>query len=121
MSDRDLRVTIFWLTLLALVFLAFRGPTVHAQEEEVADVPTTAWVRLTYYVEAGVTFSGGRTGYGQTACSWNYAIGQRFRFDNGEEFVCTDRGHLGSSGWLDLWRRPDLIRAYGTHALVELL
>jgi hypothetical protein len=78
-------------------------------------------VRLTYYVAGGITFSGVRTGYGQTACSWNFPLWSRFRFANGETFVCTDRGHLGSSGWLDLWRRPDLARAYGGYATVELL
>ena len=102
-------------TLLSLLFLAVCGPTAHADEGELA------WVRLTYYVEAGVTFSGVRTGYGQTACSWNFPLGSRFRFDDGETFVCTDRGRLGWVGWLDLWRRPDLARAYGNYALVERL
>jgi hypothetical protein len=80
-----------------------------------------AQVRLTYYTEYGVTFSGVRTGPGQTACSSNFPLWSRFRFDNGETFVCTDRGRLGSTGWLDLWRRADLARVYGNYALVEVL
>jgi hypothetical protein len=80
-----------------------------------------AQVRLTYYTEYGVTFSGVRTGPGQTACSSNFRLWTRFRFDNGETFVCTDRGRLGSTGWLDLWRRADLARAYGNYAVVEVL
>lgn len=80
-----------------------------------------ARVRLTYYVEGGVTYSGQQTRPGTTACSWNWPIGTRFRFPNGEVFTCIDRGHLGSSGWLDLWRRPDLARLYGSYVVVEVL
>lgn len=78
-------------------------------------------VRLTYYNEAGVTYSGGRTYPGSTACSWNYRLGTRFRFPNGEVFTCNDRGRLGDAGWLDLFRRPDLARAYGPYVAVEVL
>jgi hypothetical protein len=28
---------------------------------------------------------------------------------------------LGSTGWLDLWRRPDLARIYGAYVTVEVL
>lgn len=80
-----------------------------------------ARVRLTYYVEAGRTYSGGQTYPGSTACSWNFAIGTRFVFADGEEFVCNDRGLLGYSGWLDLWRRPDIARKYGAYATVQVI
>jgi len=81
----------------------------------------TVRVRLTYYVEYGVTASGGHPYAGSTACSWNFAIGTRFRLPDGETFTCNDRGLLGSSGWLDLWRRPDLARAYGPYATAEVV
>jgi hypothetical protein len=80
-----------------------------------------AHVRLTYYVEDGLTYSGGRPYSGSTACSWNFAIGTRFRLPNGDVFVCNDRGLLGSSGWLDLWRQPALARSYGPYVDVEVL
>ena len=81
----------------------------------------TVRVRLTYYVEGGVTYGGGRTYPGSTACSWNFPLGSRFRFPHGEVFTCNDRGLLGSSGWLDLWRRADIARAYGPYVTVEVL
>jgi len=81
----------------------------------------TVRVRLTYYVEYGVTASGGHPYAGSTACSWNFPFGTRFRLPDGEVFTCNDRGLLGSSGWLDLWRRPDLARAYGPYATAEVV
>lgn len=81
----------------------------------------TARVRLTFYVESGRTYSGQQTYAGSTACSWNWPIGTRFRLPNDEVVTCVDRGRLGSSGWLDLWRRADLARDYGPYALVEVL
>lgn len=80
-----------------------------------------ARVRLTYYNESGLTASGGRTYPGSTACSYNWRFGTRFRFPNGEIVTCNDRGRLGSSGWLDVYRRPDLARAYGPYVTVEVL
>lgn len=80
-----------------------------------------ARVRLTHYVEGGVTYSGGHTFPGSAACSWNFALGTRLRLPDGEEFVCNDRGLLGSTGWVDLWRRPDLVRKYGSWVVVEVL
>lgn len=49
------------------------------------------------------------------------SIGTRFRLPNDEVVTCVDRGRLGSSGWLDLWRRADLAREYGPYAMVEVL
>ena len=80
-----------------------------------------ARVRLTYYNESGITASGGRTYPGSTACSYNWAFGTRFRFPNGEVVTCNDRGRLGSTGWLDLWRRKDLAILYGPYVTVEVL
>jgi len=82
----------------------------------------SARVRLTYYVEGGRTYSGGKTYAGSTACSWNFALGTRFMLPNGETFVCNDRGLLGGApGWLDLWRRPDLVKRYGPYATVTVV
>ncbi len=95
-------------------------PVVEAEQP----VVVRARVRLTYYVEAGRTYSGQQTYAGSTACSWNWPIGTRFVFRDGETVVCNDRGMLGSGnpiGWLDLWRRPDLVRKYGDYATVEVL
>lgn len=93
------------------------GESVSEPESE----PTMARVRLTFYVESGRTYSGQQTYAGSTACSWNWPIGTRFRLPNDEVVTCVDRGRLGSSGWLDLWRRADLARDYGPYALVEVL
>lgn len=81
----------------------------------------SARVRLTYYVHGGATYGGGHTYIGSAACSWNFALGTRFRLPNGEVVTCNDRGLLGSSGWLDLFNRPDLARAYGPFATLEVL
>lgn len=80
-----------------------------------------ARVRLTYYVESGLTYSGRQTYSGATACSWNWPLYTRFMLPDGDVFTCIDRGMLGSNGWLDLWRRPDLVRDYGPYALVTVL
>jgi len=77
-------------------------------------------VRLTYYLEYGRTASGGMTYAGSTACSYNFPFGTKFRVA-GEVFTCNDRGALGSSGWLDLWRRPDLAHRLGPYATVEVM
>lgn len=82
--------------------------------------PVMARVRLTYYVGGGVTYSGQQTYMGSTACSWNYPLGTAFTFRDGERVVCNDRGMLGSSGWLDVFRRPDLATKYGAYATVEV-
>jgi hypothetical protein len=80
-----------------------------------------ARVRLTYYVEGGLTASGGRTYAGSTACSYNWPFGTQFRFPDGEVVTCNDRGMLGSVGWLDVFRRSDLAARYGPYATVEVL
>jgi hypothetical protein len=78
-------------------------------------------VRLTYYVLEGRTANGERVHLGGTACSTNWPMGTRFRFPNGEIVTCNDRGYLGNKGWLDVWGRPDLFRAYGPYVTVEVL
>jgi hypothetical protein len=69
----------------------------------------------------GRTASGEMVHPGGTACSYNWALGTRFRFPHGEVFVCNDRGLLGSRGWLDVWNRPDLQARYGAYVDVEVL
>jgi hypothetical protein len=78
-------------------------------------------VRLTYYTLSGRTYNGEQVHRGGTACSWNYAIGTRFRFPNGEIVRCNDRGMLGNSGWLDVYARADLARLYGAYVNVEII
>jgi len=78
-------------------------------------------VRLTYYVMGSRTYSGEPVSRGGTACSWNYPIGTRFRFPNGEIVRCNDRGMLGNSGWLDVYARADLARLYGAYVNVEVI
>lgn len=78
-------------------------------------------VRLTYYVEDGTTYGGGHTYYGSTACSTNFELGTEFELPDGEHLVCNDRGMLGSTGWLDVWRRPDLARMYGDYVTVRIV
>ncbi len=93
----------------------------YAYQVELLPRPHYATVRLTFYVESGLTYSGGYTYPGSTACSWNYPLGTTFRLPGGEQFTCNDRGHLGSSGWLDLFRRPDLVHKYGEYVVVEIV
>lgn len=83
--------------------------------------PTMARVRLTFYQESGRTYSGQQTYAGSTACSWNYRLSTRFIFRDGESVVCNDRGLLGDSGWLDVFRRPDLAEKYGQYTVVEVV
>ncbi len=117
------------LTTTALLVLATSTTTARADsgsDDSSAPVestlPITARVRLTFYMEAGRTFSGEQTYPGSTACSWNWNIGQRFRFAEGEIVTCNDRGMLGwAPGWLDVWRQPWLVRKYGPWATVEIL
>jgi hypothetical protein len=87
-------------------------------------LPATGWltrVRLTYYTITGITYGGGRPYVGSTACSWNFRLGTRFMLPSGETVICNDRGLLGSSGWLDLFARPDLVRRYGPYANVQVV
>jgi hypothetical protein len=78
-------------------------------------------VRLTYYTyNSGVTYSGQKTYIGSAACSWNIPLGARVRLPNGPTLVCNDRGLLGSTGWIDVYGQPDLVRAYGDYATVEI-
>jgi hypothetical protein len=80
-----------------------------------------ARVRLTHYVEYGVTYGGGHPYDGSTACSWNWPLYTTFVFPDGETFVCNDRGLLGNTGWLDLWRRPDVVRRFGPFTTVQVI
>lgn len=89
--------------------------------EVVESGAVTARVRLTYYNEAGRTYSGQQTYAGSTACSWNWPIGTRFVFRDGELVTCNDRGILGWSGWLDVFRQPWLAAKYGQYADVQVL
>lgn len=105
-------------------------PVSRPEQGRILDLPTGTMrqVRLTYYALDGVTYgctigtSLCGTRPGGTACSWNFALGTRFRFPDGEVFVCNDRGSgLGSNGWLDVWRRADLPARYGSYVTVEIL
>lgn len=100
---------------------ADNGNCLGATVEEDSYAPKYATVRLTYYVLRGRTFSGEGVHYGGTACSWNFSIGQRFKFKTGDVVTCNDRGLLGSAGWLDVWNRPDLTKTFGNYATVEVL
>jgi hypothetical protein len=87
-------------------------------------LPATGWltrVRLTYYTLTGITYGGGHPYVGSTACSWNFRLGTRFVLPGGETVTCNDRGLLGSSGWLDLFARPDLVRRYGSYVNVQVV
>ena len=78
------------------------------------------WMRLTYYLLVGVTYSGAWTVPGTAACSWNLPLGSVIDLPEGEQFVCRDRGLLGSSGWLDVWHRPDVAQKYGRYVLATV-
>ena len=106
--------------LLAVLLLLASVGTAHADDDE--DVQGYyATVRLTYYLDSGLTYGGGHTYYGSAACSWNFPLGTRFMLPDGEVLVCNDRGRLGATGWLDVYARPDLPRAYGNYVTVLVL
>lgn len=106
--------------LLLAIALQVTVSRVTAQEEDPDEVQTFT-VRLTYYNLNGFTITGEAVHYGGTACSWNFLLGTRFRLNTGDVFICNDRGLLGSTGWLDLWNRPDLVRLLGDYTTVEVL
>lgn len=109
------------IVLLVVLFASAQVARASTDDEQpVASDGYFATVRLTYYVESGLTFGGGHTYYGSTACSWNFPLGTQFELPGGEQFICNDRGRLGSSGWLDLWRRSDLARLYGDWVIVRV-
>lgn len=81
----------------------------------------SAHVRLTYYNLTGRTYSGVPLYVGSTACSWNWPIGTRFRFLDGETVTCIDRGLLGNAGWLDVWSQPSLVSKYGAYTNVSVI
>lgn len=78
-------------------------------------------VRLTYYTLTGRTASGTPLYVGSTACSSNFAFGTTFQFSGGERVTCIDRGILGSSGWLDIWKQPGLVAKYGGYTTVTIV
>lgn len=111
--------------LLALALLAGARPA-HAQEAEddpPVEIGTALRVerlRVTYYTEAGVTYSGQYTRPGSAACSWDLPLYSVLVFADGERVVCLDRGRL-TEPWADLWRRPDLAAKYGPYTTVEVV
>lgn len=85
-------------------------------------------VRVTYYLDRGVTFSGGATFAGVAACSWGFEMGTRLRFlEDGREVVCLDRGQLGNGrAWVDVWvptaeAGRAMARTYGDRTRVEVV
>lgn len=93
------------------------------QDESVVQQPVgyMARVRVTYYNLIGRTFSGIPLYMGSTACSWNFRIGTKFRFPSGETVTCIDRGLLGASGWLDVWKNPGLAHRYEPYTTVMVI
>lgn len=98
MISRTLRRTSISLTAIALLSCALLGsPKPAAPSQAVVSV------RVTFYTDVGVTYSGGWTRYGVAACSWNIPMYSIIRFHDGRIVYCEDRGLLGSSGWIDVW------------------
>lgn len=60
-------------------------------------------VRVTFYVVSGTTASGVQTHLGVAACSYQWEFGTRFRFSDGREVICYDRGPGLSSSQIDVW------------------
>jgi len=60
-------------------------------------------VTLTYYSLRGVTYSGGQTGPGVAACSYNFAMGTRLRLPDGTVVRCEDRGGGLGARHVDVW------------------
>lgn len=59
---------------------------------------------LTWYLPTGNrNYSGEWPASGSAACSWNFPIGTVFVLPQGHVYRCDDRGHLGSTGWLDAY------------------
>jgi len=61
-------------------------------------------VRVTYYYPTGnPMYSGHYPFEGAAACSWNFPLGTQLAFADGRVVTCLDRGHLGWSGWVDVF------------------
>lgn len=93
-----------------------------------ADSQESHRVRVTWYIDRGVTYSGGTTFSGVAACSWGFEMGTRLRFlEDGREVVCLDRGQLGNGrAWVDVWvptaeAGRTLARTYGDRTHVEVV
>jgi 3D (Asp-Asp-Asp) domain-containing protein len=97
-----MRVLMLLLATLAAVHLAPARSAVRLPEPE----PVRLTVRVTFYTLRGVMFNGEHVHEGAAACSWNLPLGTLVEFDDGRQVVCTDRGHLGNAGWIDVWM-PD--------------
>lgn len=84
-------------------------------------------VVTTAYLPTGqVAYNGEYPFAGSAAASWNIPLGSIFRFADGREVIVTDRGRLGSEGWLDIfvwsWSEVrEVEAAYGFRATVEIV
>jgi hypothetical protein len=127
MSARAAALLLVLAGILGFALIVLFSPKPARAQELVPAYSIT--VRLTYYFESGVTYGCTEGSWwficgtrpGGTACSWNFPIGTHLAFPHGEVFVCNDRGRLGSRGWVDVWRRPDLQRMYGQYVTLEVL
>lgn len=86
-----------------------------------------ASMRLTYYLPTGSPTASGPWPYsGSAACSWNLPFGTLVELPDGTQLTCIDRGHLGSSGWVDAFVHSHaegraLIARNGTHPNISVL
>jgi hypothetical protein len=109
------------LLLLALaVLVALLLAVAPARAEEVV-------VRLTWYTDCCLTYSGSATYPGVAACSWGWAIGARLVLPDGMRVTCLDRGRLGGGlGHIDVWvpsraAGRALTARYGDWTTVEVI
>lgn len=85
----------------------------------------TLTVRLTSYLEWGVTYSGAYTVHGLAGCSWDIPLGATVALPDGETAVCADRGVNDGVERVDLWNGDGgwgcVPCAFGDWVTVEVL
>jgi 3D (Asp-Asp-Asp) domain-containing protein len=78
-------------------------------------------VRLSYYLATGNKTTSGVYPYpGSAACSFNFPLGSVLLLAGELELTCEDRGHLGSTGWVDVYAESHaegkwIERTYGVY------
>lgn len=112
--------------------MAARPAPLTAEEELPGDAPVLVdapalSVRVTYYLWTGnPTSSGYWPRAGSAAGSWNLPLGSLVEMPDGYIVIILDRGHLGSTGWVDLYARShhegrEFVRRYGDYTTVRVL
>lgn len=111
----------FTCILLVSLWLIFAHPA----SADVQYVPAKR-VTITYYHWTGNRMANGEYPFiGAAACSTDIRMGTVVLFPDGRVVVCSDRGHLGNRGWIDIYADSreagrEIARTYGSETTVSL-